>query len=245
LRFIEKISAAYAHHIIVADGILYKQTLESHGVPGRKITVIHNVPDSTTFPLELLPAAKNGENFHVVVAASHIKRYGVQVLLKAIPTLIPDIPELRVDVTGDGEYRPELEKLCRELGVQGYVNFTGFIPDKDFISYIARSQIGVAPALYDVGMSLKVFEYFALGTACVASALPSLIATFDEDCILYYPPGDDKALAARILELYRNPEKRVSLINHGREFYLNCQWQIMKQEYLKVHDECLQSRNCR
>ncbi|MGA3094415.1 MAG: glycosyltransferase family 4 protein [Dehalococcoidales bacterium] len=245
LQLIERMSAGWAHHIIVADGILYKRVLESHGVPGGKITVIQNVPDNTIFNLESLPSAKNGQHFHVIVAASHIKRYGVQVLIKAMPLLIRDMPELRVDVTGDGEFRPELEKLCCNLGVQEWINFTGFISYEDFLSYIAQAQVGVAPMLYDVGMSNKVFEYFALGTPCVASALPSLIATFNDDCILYYPPGNEKALAARILELYLHPEKRASMVRYGYEFYRKCQWQVMKQEYLRIYEELLESKNGR
>jgi glycosyltransferase involved in cell wall biosynthesis len=243
LLLLERLSAGYAHHIIVADGIPYKKVLESHGIPGEKLTVILNVPDEAAFNLDASPPAKNGEHFYVVTAATHTKRYGVQTLIQAIPLLNRDIPELRVDVTGDGEFRPELERLCRELGVQEYVNFTGLVPYEDFASCIARAHVGVAPMLYDVGVSNKVFEYFALGTPCVASALPSLIDTFNGDCILYYPPGDEKALAACILELYHHPEKRASLAHHGREFYRNCQWQVMKHEYLKIYEECTRSKN--
>lgn len=240
LRVIEKASASYAHHVIVADGIPYRKVLESHGVPSHKITVVLNVPDDVAFALGALsPHRENGHQFRVVVATTHAKRYGVQTLIKAVPMLVRDIPGLKVHVTGDGEYRSELEKLCRELGVQGHVNFTGRVSYADVLSYVAQAHVAVAPMLYDVGVSIKLFEYFAAGTPTVASYLPSLTATFSNDCILYFPPGDERALADRILELYHDPQKRASLARSAQEFYLKCQWQVMKNEYLRVYDECL------
>jgi len=241
LRFVEKASTRYAHHVIVADGAPYKQVLASRGVPVEKMTIILNVPNSVSFNLDSLPTVKDRKHFRLIVSSTLMERYGVQTIIKAIPLLLPRIPELRVDVTGMGEYQPELEKLARNIGVTEYINFLGLIPYEELISKMAQAHIGVAPMLYDLGISNKLFEYSAMGTASVASALPSLTATFSDDCVLYYPPGDEKALADRILELYQNPEKRASLAAHAHEFYHNCQWEIAKYEYVKVFEKCMAS----
>ena len=91
----------------------------------------------------------------------------------------------------------------------------------------------------DIGLPNKLFEYFALGKPSVVSELPTLKATFENKCVLYFRPGDEKDLAARILELYRSPEKRASLGSQGRAFYERCRWQTMKDEYLKVYEKLL------
>jgi glycosyltransferase involved in cell wall biosynthesis len=235
LHLAERVSTQYAHHIIVADGIPYKQALEGHGVPSEKITAILNVPDNVTFNLESMPTVKDNDHFILIVVATHTKRYGVQTVIKAIPRLIEHIPKLMVNVTGDGEYRPELNKLAGELGVAEYLNFTGRIPYENYLANIAKAHVGIAPMLYDVGVSNKVFEYFALGTPVVASALPSLMSTFSSNCILYYTPGNEEELADRVIELYHNPGKRTSLAASGQAFYQKCRWQVMKHEYLKVY----------
>lgn len=239
LRFLERVSAGYAHSVIVADGIPYKRVLESHGIPSEKITVVLNVPDDAIFNPEPLPAAKDGDHFCLIVVSTLIKRYGVQTLIKAIPLLLEDIPELTVDVVGDGEYRPDLEKLARDLGVTGYLNFTGQVPLDDVPSYIARADVALAPMIADVGHPNKLFEYFAMGKPSVASAHPGLLATFDSDCVLYFQPNDERDLAHRVLELYHSPEKRASLASHAQAFYQGCRWQFMKHEYLKVYEELL------
>ncbi len=235
MRFIEKVTAQYAHHVIVSDGILYKRVMESRGIPSEKITVVLNVPDDAIFNPESLPVAEHNNHFRLIVVSTLVKRYGVQTLVKAVPLLITDIPRLRVDILGRGQYRPVLEKMTRDLGVEEYVNF-GLARYDDVPAHIARADIGLAPMLNDVGLPNKLFEYFALSKPAVVSALPSLVDTFNNnDCVAFFRPDDERDLAARILELYRSPEKRAHLASNALAFYRNCQWPVMKHEYLKVY----------
>jgi glycosyltransferase involved in cell wall biosynthesis len=241
LRFIEKISASYAHSVIASDGPAYKKVLESHGIPSEKISVVLNVPDDSICNLQNISNNRDGDYFRIIIAGTPIKRNGIQYLIKAIPLLSGDIPKLRVDLTGSAEYRLKLEELVHDLNVEEYVNFTGPIPYEKVISYIASAHIGVAPTIDDVGASCKIFEYMALGIPTIASNLPGVRDVFDDKCVLYFQPGNEKDLADRILELYHNPEKSVSLVHHSHEFYRKCQWQVMKQEYLKVYKRYIQS----
>ena len=91
----------------------------------------------------------------------------------------------------------------------------------------------------DVGLPNKLFEYLALGIPSVVSAHPTLKATFGDDCVRYFQPGDEKDLARQILELYHNPEKRAELVSHATELYRTYQWSSMKYEYLKVYEDVL------
>ena len=239
LRFLERASASYAHHVIVSDGLPYKQVLESRGIPSEKITVVLNVPDNVIFDLKALPSGNNGAHFRLIVVSTLVKRYGVQTLIRAMPSLLQDIPELMVDIVGDGEYRSDLQKMASDLGVERHLNFTGQVRHDDVPSYIARADIGLATMIDDVGVPNKLFEYFALGKPSVASALPSLAATFDGDCILYFKPDDDKDLATRVLELYHSPEMRAQIGSRAQAFYRTCQWQATKQKYLEIYKRLL------
>jgi glycosyltransferase involved in cell wall biosynthesis len=239
LRLIERTGARYAHKVICSDGPLHMQAVESNGIPGEKITVVLNVPEPALFEQESLPAPDNGEGFRMVVVSNILPRYGVDTVVRAVPLLIKDIPELRVDVLGDGEYLPDVERLARELGVTNYINFAGWVTPDMVPRYVSRAHIGIAPMLHDVGLPNKLFDYFALGKPTVASALPSLLASFDNDFLLYYEPGDERELADRILELYHSSAKRASLASNAKAFYVGCRWPIMKREYIKAYEELL------
>ncbi len=111
LRFFEKWSAIYADHIIVSDGYHYKRTLESRGIPSQKITVILNVPDTEIFTSNSISGFTDKSHFRLVIVSTLVKRYGVQTVIKAIPLITKQIPELMVDIVGEGEFRPELQRI--------------------------------------------------------------------------------------------------------------------------------------
>jgi glycosyltransferase involved in cell wall biosynthesis len=161
-------------------------------------------------------------------------------MVKAIPRLVEHIPNLRVDLVGDGESRPGLEELTKTLKVGEYINFPGWRPHEEIPGYIAAADVAVAPMRDDVGLPNKMFDYFSMSKPCVASALPSLKMALDGDTVSFFPPGNDAELAARILELYHNPQKRASLGARGHAFYQERRWSVMKDVYLAVYAKCLE-----
>jgi glycosyltransferase involved in cell wall biosynthesis len=241
LRWIEKISASYAHRVIVSDGLPYKEVLVGHGIPGDKITVILNVPDDAIFNDEVVSSTNSQDqtHFRLVVVSTIVKRYGIQTLVKALPLLCEQIPELMVDIVGEGEYQSTLEEMASDLGVRDRLNFVGQVPHEDVPSYIARAHVGIAPMIDDVGAPNKLFEYSALARPSIASSLPGLRTVFEDGCFLYFQPDDERDLAAQILDLYRNPEKMVTLSSCAQGFYRKYQWSILKHEYLGVYEELL------
>jgi phosphatidylinositol alpha-1,6-mannosyltransferase len=240
MRFFEKWSAVYADRVIVSDGDHYKRTLESRGIPAEKITVILNVPDTEIFNSVSIPESTDKSRFRLVIVSTLVKRYGVQTIVKAIPLVAQQIPELLVDIVGEGEYCQELERIAKELNVEKYINFRGLVTYEHIPEIIGQADIGLAPMIDDVGLPNKLFEYFALGKPAIASSQPSLMSAFGRNgTVAFFEPNNEKELADRILELYRSPEKRASLVSHGSNFYKSRQWSIIKHDYLNVYKELI------
>jgi glycosyltransferase involved in cell wall biosynthesis len=240
MRFFEKWSAAYADRVIVSDGIHYKKILESRGIPGDKITVILNVPDEEIFARNAPVSTKNGHYFRLIIVSTIIRRYGVQTAIKAVPLMVKQIPNLMVDIIGEGEFLPELRRMVREMGIDEHVTFLGLVPHDDGPPFIAQSNIGLAPMIDDVGLPNKLFEYFAMNKPSVVSAHPSLVGAFEHKrAVAFFEPGNEKDLADRIVELYQDPQKQDSLVTEASDFYRNCRWSIIKADYLKVYEDLL------
>jgi glycosyltransferase involved in cell wall biosynthesis len=240
LTFVSKLSGKYAHRVIVSDGEHHRKWVENLGIPRDKITLIFNVPDEEIFSMPEPLASTRKDIFRVLVLSSFLPRYGVETMVKAIPRLVEHIPNLKVDLVGDGESRPGLEGLVKTLKVGEYVNFPGWRPHEEIPGYIAAADVAVAPMRDDVGLPNKMFDYFSMSKPCVASALPSLQMAFNGRYVSFFTPGDDAELAARILELYRDPEKRAALGAEGHAFYQERRWSVMKNAYLTVYAKCLE-----
>ena len=235
IRFVTKLCAIFADAVIVTDVVVHKQMLEKYRIRRDKVTLVLNVVDESVFKLEPENINKEDECFTLTIVSGTLKRYGIQTMIEAFPILLKDIPSLKLNVIGDGEYLPHLKSMVNDLQITDRVTFTGYIPYEEVPPYIACADVCIAPMLDDVGTPNKVLEYFAMGKATVSSEIPGLTALIDCECLIYFQPGNEKELAERILELYHSPEKRVSLGALAQEFYSKYRWSEMKQSYLGVY----------
>ena len=97
-----------------------------------------------------------------------VKLKGVDLLISAFADLVVENPHLTLQIVGDGEERNSLEKLVKNLGLEGMVQFLGF-QDKEEIqhSLLPSWDIFVNPSLQE-GLPTTVIE--ALFAQCITVA---------------------------------------------------------------------------
>jgi glycosyltransferase involved in cell wall biosynthesis len=235
LRLLQRAAIAYSDHTIVVAKT-HKDNLTASGVAATRISVVENVPDESVFH-PLSPATQENGHFRLVTHGSLLERYGVQTLVRAVPLLLGEIPNVEVWIAGEGEYRPRLEALCREMGVEDRVRFLGWGPFEDMPRIIAGADVGIITVQFKVYcLPNKLSEYLAMGKPVVSSAHESFQAYVPEGAALYYRAGDEKDLARRVLELYRDPEKRASVAARGQAAYEQFRWSVTKQKYLAIFE---------
>ncbi|MGH4012314.1 MAG: glycosyltransferase [Pseudonocardiaceae bacterium] len=131
------------------------------------------------------------------------------VLLRAVASLVPDRPRLRLVVVGGGEEEHALRSLAAELGIADRVLFTGI--RRDVPELLAAFDVACLSSVHE-GVPLTVLESMAAGLPVVATdcgALPDLV-TDGEDGFLV-PVGDITMLAGRLAELCDGPERRAAM----------------------------------
>lgn len=135
-------------------------------------------------------------------------------LLAASRQLLRHDPRMRVLIVGVGPLHRSLEEEARRLGLNGHVVFTGFRPDA--ASLIAAADVYVLPSLYE-GLPVSLLEAMALSRPVVATAVggvPEVVESGETGILV--PPGDADRLAAEILGLLRDPERRRRLGDAAR-----------------------------
>ena len=236
-KMVEKASTNYVDHLLFANNLAREIHIKNQGVNSSKTSVVMNVPDEEMFhPRNSNQESEKTSQFQVINHGSLLERYGVQTLIQTVPLLIPHIPEIKVNIVGDGEYRSQLQELVKDLRVDDYIHFTGFVPIEMIPDLISQSDIGVVPILMHM-QPTKLFEYVAMGKPVIASDFPAMRSCFGDDSVRYYTPGDIQELARCILELYQAPEKRAALASASMNIYQQYRWSTMKYEYLKVFDK--------
>ena len=134
---------------------------------------------------------------------------GFDLLARALPALIAQIPSARVLLVGDGAERAHLGAIAASMGVAERLRMTG--ETTDVASYLAAADVVAVPSRNE-GMGRVIVEAMALGLPVVATAvggIPDVVT--DGECGRLVEPEDVDALAAALIELGRDPALRRKL----------------------------------
>ena len=164
-----------------------------------------------------------------------LKRYkSIDVLLRALPVVLVQVPPLRVVIAGEGDDRPRLERVTRDLGLDGVVQFTGFISDEAKVDLLQRIWWKVATSVKE-GWGLTVTEANACGTPVIASDVPGLRdAVRDGETGVLFPYGDSGALAAKLVRLLRDPGERERMSRNALAYAAKFTWDNAAATTLEV-----------
>ena len=205
LRLCERLATGWADCVVTVSGTWRRLLIERGADPDRIVVV----PNTQRVPA--LRSRRAAARSPILVSHGvQIERYGLQTAIQVLPRLLEHWPDLRLELIGGGEYQPELRRLADRLGVGGQVDFLGFIPSwQEALGRVSRATIGLVPVLDDgyghLILPTRLVDYAALGIPAVCSRLPAMREYFPEDAVSYFEPGDGAELAARVLELLRNP----------------------------------------
>jgi glycosyltransferase involved in cell wall biosynthesis len=123
----------------------------------------------------------------------------------------------RLLVIGDGPARGQLRRLAASQGLDGAVEFTGFLPRAEAERRLESAWVQVVPSLWEEPFGMVAAEAMMRGTALVASAAGGLTETVDDGVTgLLAPPGDPDALAGALLALLEDPSRLESLAASAR-----------------------------
>lgn len=248
--FIEKVSVAFSSHVITATNS-FKELLVQRGVPPDKITVVRNAADERIFKHPANPARTSSrkERFTLLYVGTVAPRYGLDVVIRALPLLRSEIPNLRLRVVPkivhEGIGLKQALSLAKELGVEDMIQVDEPVPLDQMPAIMGEADLGVYPALrdchMDLAMSLKIPEMANVGLCIVGTRLSVLEEYFGEDAIAFVPSGDCEALARRISELYHNPELRQRLARRAAERSREFNWQSQYEIYRQLLQRLLNS----
>ncbi len=158
--------------------------------------------DAAAMPVDH-PWLQPGE-LPVLLAAGRLQEQkGFDVLLKAFQIASRTTP-CRLIVMGEGEDRPKLEALARELGVADRVSLAGFVQNP--YAMMSRAKVFVLSSRWE-GLPTVLVEAMACDAAIVSTNCPSGPDEILENGRygMLVPVEDPEALAAAIIKTLESP----------------------------------------
>jgi glycosyltransferase involved in cell wall biosynthesis len=186
--------------------------LDDHAPP-EKIAVLPNSIDLSRFapatPGERLAARQQlalPVGVPVFVCVANLRPVKDPATLVAAAGLVRrELPTAQFLLLGQGPQRQALESQVARLNLGDSVLFLGAVADVR--PYLAAADIGLLTSRSEAS-SNSVLEYMAMGLPAVVSDIAGNRDLVDR---VFFRPGDPNDLAAKILELWNNPDLRAEM----------------------------------
>jgi rhamnosyl/mannosyltransferase len=166
---------------------------------------------------------------------------GLDTLLRALV----DLPEVHLNIVGDGPMRDSWETLSAKLELADRVHFLGEVDDADLPTQYHKAHIFVLPANARAeAFGTVLLEAMASGLPCITTEVGTGTSWVVQNSVtgLVVPPRDPRALSKTIRSLLDNPQRRMAMGQDARarveaEFTLErmiAQVQTVYEEALKT-----------
>jgi glycosyltransferase involved in cell wall biosynthesis len=173
---------------------------------------------------------------HLVCTRGFSPYYSVDVVVRAFAEVKKEYPDAHLDLVGNGPLEGDIRKLVADLNLTG-VNFTCVVAHRDIGKYYEQADMFINASWLD-NMPLSVIEAFAAGTPVVSTSpecMPYLVQ--HERTGLLSPVGDEKALAANVIRLLRDPPLAARLAQKAHHESRKYTWEAVREQWLNTYRE--------
>lgn len=179
----------------------------------------------------------------VLAIGRFAEKKGFKYLLKALPSVVQEFPNLKLVIVGFGPEEERLKQLTRELNLEPNVVFLGKIPNQELPKYYASADVFVCPSIIDSrgdteGLPVVLMESLASKCPVVASDVGGISDAIinDETGFLIEEKRPD-ILADKILTLLKDYELRDKLTTYGQIYaHEKFSWDGVSKRFLKIFE---------
>ncbi|TVR52620.1 MAG: glycosyltransferase family 1 protein [Gemmatimonadales bacterium] len=218
LALLEARSARGAHRVVVPSRYSAEVATRVYGLDPRRIRVVPEALDLAPWQALAADPPPRPQVPTLLSVARQYPRKDTATLIRALPMVRRQVPNLRLRVLGGGPELPRLQALTAELGLSRVVSFEGPLPEDEVVrqAYF-QSHVFCLPSRQE-GFGIVFLEAMAAGLPIVAvraAAVPEVVQHGKTGILV--PPGSPDALSAALLRVLGDPELRRRMGEEGRK----------------------------
>ena len=241
LTLMTGLSARRAARVIAVSEHTARDVVTRLGVAPERVVVApeaaadHFRPEPDARALAAFRAERGLPDHYLLFVGTLEPRKNVAGLLRALARVAVEEPDGYMVVVGArGWMYDEIFALHESLGLAERVRFTGYVAAEELPRWYQAATAFVYPSFYE-GFGLPPLEAMACGTPVVTSSTSAIPEVVGEAGVLV-DPGDEAALAAALLALWRDPARQAALRAAGLARAARFSWARMARETRAVYE---------
>lgn len=167
---------AYADRILAVSNYTRERLISAQSLNPAQVTVLPNTFESSHFriaakPERLLARYQLKPEQPLILTVSRLAKNeqykGYDQIIKALPSIKQQIPDVHYMIVGKGDDKERIEQLIAEQGLQKSVTLTGFVPDEEIADYYNLCDLFAMPSTGE-GFGIVFLEALASGKPVLA-----------------------------------------------------------------------------
>jgi glycosyltransferase involved in cell wall biosynthesis len=222
------------HYLTVSESS--RADLVALGIEANRISVVCNGID-VPHPSRLLPRSGTPR---ICVLGRLVPHKQVEHTLRVLAALRTELPDLRLDVIGEGWWHQELNAVASELAIEDRVTFHGHVSEAERDALLDASWLMLAPSVKE-GWGIAIMEAAARSVPTIAYRFAGGVTESIVDGETGLLVGDEQELLSRTRELLTDTEARLAMGKLARERAQNFDWRTStaRFEQLLLQDQRL------
>jgi glycosyltransferase involved in cell wall biosynthesis len=235
---VEQASIRFADFAITCTAPM-RQAFIARGAAEEKLAIVMNsyglaYADDPTVPR--IAKDPKDRSFVLICHGTIEERYGLDTLLRATDLLRDEIPNLRVQIIGDGTFRPAITALMTKLKLEERVCISpGWVPMDELLRAIAAADVGVVASKRDIFRDLvlctKMFDFIGMRKPMIVSRTRAVEEYFGESCLEMFTADDPYDLARAIRRLHADAGRRRQLADAALRRSEGYRWEEQRSRY--------------
>ena len=233
---LEGFVAVHADRVLVISEQLRQYAAQAWNIPADRFSLLPNCVD----PCRVTPGDPHGVSPRSIGYAGSLIGYeGLDTLIEAVGILAGQGLDVRLEIIGDGEARPELERLVERLGLAGRVRLSGRVAPETARSMLAGCGLVCIPrkpfTVCEIVPPIKLVEAMAMARPVIVPDLPVFRDELGaQPAGFFFTSGDAEDLARVIAQAQTDPGALAELGDKARTYALQRrQWRDHAAEALR------------
>ena len=207
----------HCQHVICVSEMV-RDSLCHLGYPKAKATVVHNAVNTGAFDTGRRGEVRDQQGWQgqlvVLCVARLVPAKGQIYAINALVQLLPQLPNIRLVLVGEGADRDKLQQQADKCGVSEHLSLMG--SRSDVADLLAATDIYLQPSIKE-GFCIAFLEAMATGLACIGTrtgAIPTMLESGVNGILI--PPGDSDAIVDAIMSIATDADRRAGYAQAAR-----------------------------
>lgn len=215
-----------------------RERVVSLGIGPERVLVIPNGVELNENEERPAPTKGTATGRILLTVSRLVPRKGHDTVLRSLPRVLEQIPDLTYRIVGEGPERERLEGLTRELQIESRVEFYGKVSERDKEKLLTDCEVFVLPCRETEtdfeGFGISLLEAMSHRKPVIAGrsgGVPEVVSDGETGWLV--DPADVEELATRIIYAFENESEASWLaLNAFQRVQEEFNWQTITHQYL-------------